>query len=77
MTIRELFPEAVVAPYLVIGGTDARKYEAICENIYRFSPLMLETSDLPRMHGTNERIALEGYTRVIQFYYRLLVTSTS
>ncbi|MCH7958696.1 MAG: M20 family peptidase [Candidatus Hydrogenedentes bacterium] len=76
-TIRELFPEAIVAPYLVIGGTDARAYEAICENIYRFSPLLLETSDLARMHGTNERIAIEDYTRIIQFYYRLLVTSTS
>ena len=36
---KEMDPKAIVAPYLVMGGTDARQYEDVCDNIYRYSPL--------------------------------------
>lgn len=74
-TIREIFPEVVVAPYLVIGATDARQYQNVSKNIYRFIPLVLTDEDLKRMHGINERISIENYKDVIRFYVRIIENS--
>lgn len=63
----------VVAPYLVVGATDARWYSALTPHIYRFQPLRLETADLARLHGTNERIAVENYAEMVRFYAQLLL----
>ena len=70
-TIHALWPDAVVAPYLVAGGTDARKYEGLTENIYRFSPYKAGTEDLKLMHGTNEHISLENIRSCVAFYTEL------
>jgi carboxypeptidase PM20D1 len=71
-TIRSIYPEAVVAPYLVLGATDARHYAAIANDIYRFLPLRMTSEDLTRFHGVNERISLEDYVKLIQFYGHFL-----
>lgn len=71
-SVYRVFPEAVVAPYLVLAGTDSRKFENVCSNIYRFSPYKLDLSDLKRMHGTNECISFENIERCIRFYFEVL-----
>src|SRR6184192_4269713 len=35
-TIRQVVPEAVVAPWLVVGGTDSRHYARLTPNVLRF-----------------------------------------
>ena len=35
-TVREVFPETVVTPYLVIAGTDSRHFAELTEGVYRF-----------------------------------------
>ncbi len=74
-TIKETFPEVMVAPYLVVGATDARHYQKISKNIYRFIPIILNDEDLKRMHGLNERIGIENYKDVIRFYMRMIESS--
>lgn len=71
-TIQEMHPDAVIAPNLVLGGTDARYFRAVSENVYRFGPLRLGAEDLKRPHGTNERIDAKDYVDSIHFYVRLL-----
>lgn len=71
-TLREVFPGTLVAPGLMIGGTDSRHFEAVSENVYRFSPVHALPEDLPRFHGTDERIAVKNYAQLIAFYHRLL-----
>jgi carboxypeptidase PM20D1 len=71
-TIAQFFPGAVVAPYLVIGGTDARHYAGISEGVYRFSPLELEPADLGRIHGTDERISVTDYARSVRFFVQFI-----
>ncbi len=71
-TIRQTFPGAVVVPYLVIAGTDARFYEGLTDEVYRFLPLRLASEDLDRIHGIDERIARQGFVDVVKFYYRLI-----
>jgi carboxypeptidase PM20D1 len=71
-TVREVAPGVVTTPYLVLGGTDSRHFEPVSDNIYRFLPMSIESDDLKRMHGTNERIGVEAYGTTIRFYHRLL-----
>jgi carboxypeptidase PM20D1 len=67
-TIRALWPEAVISPYLVVGGTDARKYEELTDCVYRFSPFRLDNSEMKQMHGTNEHISIYNIMNCIRFY---------
>lgn len=76
-TIREVFPDVVVAPGLMVGASDSRHYVGIADNVFRFSPLRATTEDLKRFHGTNERLSIEGYADMIRFYRRLLESGAS
>ena len=71
-TVREIFPGTVVAPGLMIGATDSRHFVSIADNIFRFSPVRATNGDLPRFHGTNERISIQNYAEMIRFYTRLI-----
>jgi len=71
-TIRDTFEGAVVAPNLVVGGTDARQFELVSDNVYRFIPIILGPSDTSRFHGTNERITVQNMGQAVQFYVRLI-----
>jgi carboxypeptidase PM20D1 len=71
-TIREVFPGVVVAPALVLGGTDSRHYEGVASQSFRFVPLRLSPEDLKRVHGTDERIAIDGYLDVVRFFVQLV-----
>ncbi len=70
--IRAVFPDSVVAPYLTIGGTDVRHYQRISDQLYRLTPIVVERSDLARLHGTDERVSVENYLRAIEFYVHLM-----
>jgi carboxypeptidase PM20D1 len=66
------FPDAAIAPSLVVAGTDARNYEPVARAIYRFLPVRASAADLARFHGTDERIAVADYARAVAFYGDLL-----
>lgn len=76
-TIREVFPDAVVAPGLMVAGTDSRRYRQVAEAAYRFLPLRLGPEGVSRLHGVNERIAVGSYAEVIAFYARLLLRANA
>ncbi len=71
-TIRDTFPGTLVAPNLVVGGTDARHFEIVSDNVYRFIPIVLGVEDTPRFHGDNERTSVEGIGLAVQYYVRLI-----
>lgn len=71
-TVSNVFPETISAPFLVLGGTDARHYTSVSSNVYRFLPAMISSKDLSMVHGTNERIKVDAYGKAIQFYYAYL-----
>jgi carboxypeptidase PM20D1 len=71
-SIESVFPGVLVAPSLVLGGTDSKHYGEIAEQAYRFMPLRVRPEDVPRAHGTNERIALANYAEMIRFYATVL-----
>ena len=71
-TIREVFPDAVVAPGLMVAGTDSIHYGEISDHIFKFSPIRANSDDLKRFHGTNERLGVKNYADAIRFYHRLI-----
>ena len=72
-TIREVFPDALVAPGLMVAATDSIHYEPISDHIFKFSPVRANGEDLKRFHGTNERLAVKNYADAIRFYHRLIM----
>lgn len=76
-TVHQIFPDVIVAPSLVIAGTDSKHYADIADNNYRFLPTRLTPDDILRIHGDNERIAIENFGEIIQFYIQLLRNSAS
>lgn len=71
-TIRQTFPGIVVAPHLVTAATDARHYDALTPNVYRFLPLRVTSRDLERLHGIDERVSIRNYADAIRFYGQLI-----
>ena len=71
-TIREIFPDVLVAPGLMVAGTDSQHYGAISDHIFKFSPVRANSEDLKRFHGTNERLDIANYADAIRFYHRLI-----
>lgn len=71
-TIREVFPDALVAPGLMVAATDSIHYEPISDHIFKFSPVRANGEDLKRFHGTNERLSVKNYLDAIRFYHRLI-----
>jgi carboxypeptidase PM20D1 len=71
-TIREVFPDAAVAPVLATGGTDARFYTGLTPNVFRFAPVRGSVGELGRAHGVDERIPVAAYADAVRFYLRLI-----
>jgi carboxypeptidase PM20D1 len=70
-TIRQVFGNIPVAPYVVMGATDARHYTPVCGNVYRFTPIVMQQSDLDRFHGINERIPTAALATMVKFYTQI------
>lgn len=67
-------PGLVVAPYLVIGGTDSKYFHvSIAKNVYRFTALRVESMvDVGRIHGVNERVQVDEYANAIRFFHNFI-----
>lgn len=70
------FPDTLVAPYLVVGATDARHYAELSPRVYRFLPYRVPSADLKGFHGTDERLGMQAYVDGIRFYQRLIRSAT-
>ncbi|HEU5284256.1 MAG TPA: M20 family peptidase [Burkholderiales bacterium] len=70
--VEAVFPEALVAPSLLVGATDSRHFTPLADNVFRFRPARTGTDDVARFHGVDERLAVENYAEFIGFYMRYL-----
>ncbi|GHO67968.1 peptidase M20 [Ktedonobacter sp. SOSP1-52] len=73
-TVQETISDTLVAPSLVVGATDARHYAwaQLSTNVYRTLPLKVPQEDLAGPHGINERISLDAYVEMINYYIQLV-----
>lgn len=66
------YPEAIVTPYLSIGGTDAYKYELVSDNVFRFMPIEINQYEQRQIHNDNESITIDNYMKMIN-HFKLLM----
>ena len=71
-TIRGLDEKILVAPYMVQGGTDAKHFYPLSQNVYRFLMFKANPSTLKYVHGIDEQVPVENYLQAIRFYYHLV-----
>lgn len=69
---RNIYPDVVIAPYLMFAGSDARYYDAVSKCTFRFLPVHIVSEDLSRIHGTDEHVSVQNYLNVIHFYMDLI-----
>ena len=73
---RNVYSDAVMAPYLMFAGSDAKHYDLVSRNTYRFLPVQITSEDLNRMHGTNEHISVENFVNAVKFYAELMMVAS-
>lgn len=71
-SVREVFPEVIVAPGLVVGGTDTVHYADVSDAGYRFVPYVMGPEDFARFHGTNERLGVQNFAQVVKYFGQLI-----
>jgi carboxypeptidase PM20D1 len=70
--ISETWPDVVPTPYLMIATSDSRHYHAICDHVYKFSPMDVTKADLAKIHGVDEDISTENVLNGVQFYLNII-----
>jgi carboxypeptidase PM20D1 len=71
-TIDEVFPDAVAAPYVMMGATDASSFTTICDRVYRFAPFRMTKAQREAIHSYDERIGVDDFLDGVRWYQRLV-----
>lgn len=72
--VGSVYQDALVAPYLVVGGTDGRYFHDVSQHVYRLAPFRVDNSEVPTIHGTNERLRVTSYLDGVRVFRQLLRT---
>jgi carboxypeptidase PM20D1 len=71
-TVAEVFPDAVPAPYVMTGATDARHFTRISPHVYRFAPFRMTAAQRASIHSYDEHLDVDAFLIGITWYRRLL-----
>lgn len=70
--IHDVFGRIPVVPTVLSASTDGAHYTGLSDRIYRFMPFLLDGREAGRMHGADERVAVEDMGRAVLFYTQLI-----
>jgi carboxypeptidase PM20D1 len=71
-TITEVFPDAVVTPYVMMAATDARFFCSISTGVYRFTPFRMTKAQREGIHSFDEHLGVEDLLAGVDWYRRLI-----
>jgi carboxypeptidase PM20D1 len=71
-TIAQVFPDAVVTPYVMMAGTDSRYFTAICPRVYRFAPFRMSKEQRASIHSYDEHVHVDAWLEGVDWYVALL-----
>ncbi len=69
---RWAFPDAVPAPYIQNGATDARRFAHLSDAVYRFAPLRMSTAERNTLHAANETVRISTLAEGVEFMMELI-----
>lgn len=59
----------------MVANTDTIHYSNLTDKIYRFTPVIMDLDKFSMFHGIDEKISIDEYNEVVQFYYRLMTNA--
>lgn len=71
-TIYKTYDNVVAAPFIMLGGTDARHYNEISDCVIRFSPVKVTNEERKGVHGLDEQLSVSAVKKGLEFYQNLL-----
>lgn len=74
-SIKRIYPDAMVAPSILVGATGSRHFSGLSDKIYRFSPQEIWPEDMSGFHGINEKTGVESFGRAVAFYMEMMSPS--
>ena len=63
--VEAVYPGTIVAPSLLTATTDTRHYVDLVDNQYRFHGVLMASSQVSSIHGTNEYVDVKSYEKSI------------
>jgi len=69
---RDVMPDAVPVPYLVLGTTDGRHFHRRWPRVYRFNPLRYSPALRQSLHNADERVPVASLVEAVDWYRALL-----
>ncbi|HEY8463235.1 MAG TPA: M20/M25/M40 family metallo-hydrolase [Bacillota bacterium] len=70
--VQKIMPEAMLVPYLSPGGTDSRYFRQRGITAYGFMPVIINETELQRMHGIDERLSLDNLELGTKILYEVV-----
>jgi len=70
--VADTWKGTVVAPYLMVQGSDSRHYGLISDKVYRFSATDMTQEEMATIHGNDEHVRLDALKRAVEFFYRVM-----
>lgn len=67
-----VFPGVKTSPYVMTGASDSRYLSRVCDNCLRFTPFLIDNTQLDSIHGINENIDLSALAPAVDFYRYIL-----
>lgn len=70
--VKEVFPTALVSPYVMTGASDCRFMGNLSKNCFRFSPFKVTNEQLASIHGKDENVDVASLGTAVEFYKKLI-----
>ena len=71
-SVRRVYDDIIVAPGLMVGGSDSKHYAKASINSFRFNPFPLSAGELSGLHGIDEKIRKEDFLQGIRAYIEII-----
>lgn len=73
-TVRQVFPDAVPVPYVMLAASDARFFTDLCPRVYRFAPLRMDRARRASIHGPDENVGVIDFLDALRWYREFVKT---
>ena len=67
-----VFPGVTVAPFCVLGGTDARHFIGKSQSVIRFAPIYMNNQQFSSFHNKDENISVDSVADAVRFYREVI-----
>lgn len=69
---REVMPDVLPVPYVVMAATDARHFQRVWPRCYRFNPFRMNEQQRESLHNVDEHLEVSSFEEGIRWYTTLL-----